>query len=398
MIELSVSSEELGRWNRQPEQAQTRTISWFVRIRNTLNRYSPLIPPTILLITLVVVLVQTRTNDADSSVDSNGLLLLKLEWSTQDNGSIHCANVTLLFCTEEFCKTEYVTDVETVAIQRSPTITTNDTGFFIDYTLDLRVGNDTLSSLCNVSDGFPLESTLYARKIGILNLHVVQAFHHQPTEMEYYNSSASSFANASSVLLEISASEEFDVVVVVNNSLITNSKARFVVFMINNDLHSALSSNGTACAYLRSGGNVSTYNTSVVSEPSLVISQDKSLLIFHIEDADDGMFNNSTTDGDDASNSSDSSTLDKLGRRILALESSRSRYKKALIIVLSVFGITSFLGAVLFIYQQRRKQQFIEEEMMLRNMRGDHDNELELMHTIYLLSSSSHSYEGSVEI
>lgn len=67
-IELSLSSEELASWRRRHQHTGTESMPWPGRIRSAFCRYSPLVPPVALLITLVVLLVQDLANkDVDSS-------------------------------------------------------------------------------------------------------------------------------------------------------------------------------------------------------------------------------------------------------------------------------------------------------------------------------------------
>ncbi|KAG3221263.1 hypothetical protein PC129_g7984 [Phytophthora cactorum] len=100
------------------------------------------------------------------------------------------------------------------------------------------------------------------------------------------------------------------------------------------------------------------------------------------------------TGSSENSATSSGSTSDELNGRISALESSRHRYKVALVVVASVLGAVLVGGAVVMIYRRRRKQQLAGEEDMLRRMRGDEENELDLVRSIYLLSSSSPSSGG----
>jgi pimeloyl-ACP methyl ester carboxylesterase len=177
-------------------------------------------------------------------------------------------------------------------------------------------------------------------------------------------------------------------------------------------VQTALLSNGTACArrvlasFVRNSGNLSAYDASCMAAlptPSLAISNASSLLILGVEDAYDGVLvvsssNSSsgsagvlTDRGSSDDSSSSGSALDELNRRISALEHSRHRYMVALIAVGSVLGALVVAGVVAVIYRRRQKQQLAGEEVMLRRMRGDEENEVELMRSIYLLSSSSPS-------
>lgn len=176
-------------------------------------------------------------------------------------------------------------------------------------------------------------------------------------------------------------------------------------------VQSALLSNGTACArqvlasYVRQRGNLSAYDTSCVAElpaASLAITNTSSLLILGVQDAYNGVLtlhtgvNSSGSSGSggdvsSASNSSSGSTANDLNDKISALERSRRRYEVALIAVGSVLGGLLLLALVVFVYRRYRKRQLADEEAMLRRMRGDDDNEVDLMRSIYLLSSSSPS-------
>ncbi|EEY60684.1 uncharacterized protein PITG_13424 [Phytophthora infestans T30-4] len=188
-----------------------------------------------------------------------------------------------------------------------------------------------------------------------------------------------------------------------NKALLVASKSTHGV------VQSGLLSNGTACArkvlasYVRSRGNLTLLDISCISAlptPSLAISNISSLLVLGVEDAYDGVLlttNSSSRGGIDGltdSGSSDSgassgSTLDELNHQVSALDSSRHRYKVALIVVTCVLGAVSLVGVVAVIYRRHRKHQLAGEQEMLRRMRGDEENELELVHSIYLLSSSS---------
>ncbi|KAG2764624.1 hypothetical protein PC116_g7664 [Phytophthora cactorum] len=180
-------------------------------------------------------------------------------------------------------------------------------------------------------------------------------------------------------------------------------------------VQSALLSNGTACArkvlasYVRNSGNLTSLDISCMTSlptPSLAISNTSSLLVLGVEDAYDGVLvvtNSSSsssgsvgalTGSSENSATSSGSTSDELNGRISALESSRHRYKVALVVVASVLGAVLVGGAVVMIYRRRRKQQLAGEEDMLRRMRGDEENELDLVRSIYLLSSSSPSSGG----
>ncbi|ETK73338.1 hypothetical protein L915_19699 [Phytophthora nicotianae] len=176
-------------------------------------------------------------------------------------------------------------------------------------------------------------------------------------------------------------------------------------------VQSALLSNGAACgrsvlvSYVRSSGNLTALDMSCMAAlptPSLAISNTSSLLVLGVEDAYDGVLvvtnSNSGSAGDltesgssEKSATSSGSTSDELIRRISALKSSRRRYKVALIVVTSVLGAVLITGAMILIYRRRRKQQLAGEEEMLRRMRGDEENELELVRSIYLLTSDSPS-------
>ncbi|KAH7463606.1 uncharacterized protein KRP23_12800 [Phytophthora ramorum] len=198
------------------------------------------------------------------------------------------------------------------------------------------------------------------------------------------------------------------------DALETESKALLVAPNGTHDvLETALLSNGTVCArqvlgsYVRSSGNLSAYDASCMAAlptPSLKISNTSSLLVLGVADAYDGVLvvsNSSssssssgsvvTSSGSSDNSASSGSSLDELNRRISALESSRHRYEVALIVVASVLGAVVVAGIAVVIYRRRRQQQLVGEEAMLRRMRGDEDNELELMRSIYLLSSSSPS-------
>ncbi|KAF1780949.1 hypothetical protein GQ600_17451 [Phytophthora cactorum] len=177
-------------------------------------------------------------------------------------------------------------------------------------------------------------------------------------------------------------------------------------------VQSALLSNGTACArkvlasYVRNSGNLTSLDISCMTAlptPSLAISNTSSLLVLGVEDAYDGVLvvtNSSSgsvgalTGSSENSATSSGSTSDELNGRISALESSRHRYKVALVVVASVLGAVLVGGAVVMIYRRRRKQHLAGEEDMLRRMRGDEENELDLVRSIYLLSSSSPSSGG----
>ncbi|KAG7390524.1 hypothetical protein PHYPSEUDO_007750 [Phytophthora pseudosyringae] len=183
-------------------------------------------------------------------------------------------------------------------------------------------------------------------------------------------------------------------------------------------VQATLLSNGTACArrvlasYVRTSGNLTAYDASCMAAlptPSLGISNTSSLLVLGVEDAYEGVLvvTNSSgsssgsagalTNSGSSSNpaSSSGSTLDELNRRISALERSRRRYELALIAVASVLGAVLVVGALVVLYRRRRKQQLTGEEAMLWRMRGGEDNELELVRSIYLLSSSPSSGNGS---
>ncbi|GMF21316.1 unnamed protein product [Phytophthora lilii] len=173
----------------------------------------------------------------------------------------------------------------------------------------------------------------------------------------------------------------------------------------------ALLPNGTACGrrvlafYVRSGGNLTSYDSSCMNEvqaPTLTISNSSSLLVLGVADAYNGVLvvaNSSSSSGsvgDSGSTSSENSNssgsaLDELNHRISALENCRDRYEVALIVVSCVLGVLLVGGVSTALYRRRRKQQLASEEAQLRRMRGDDDNELELMRSIYLLSSISPS-------
>ncbi|KAG7400938.1 hypothetical protein PHYBOEH_003849 [Phytophthora boehmeriae] len=175
-------------------------------------------------------------------------------------------------------------------------------------------------------------------------------------------------------------------------------------------VQSAMLSNGTGCgrqvlaSYVRHSGNLSAYDATCMDEvlpPSLAITNISTLLVLGVSDAYDGVLDiGSESDGSiGASGSSNSpagspssgSSIDDLNKQISALESSRRRYKMALIIVGSALAALLVGGVVLLFWRHHRKKQLEYEEVLLRHMRGDADNELELMHSIYLLSSSPSS-------
>ncbi|RLN64593.1 hypothetical protein BBJ28_00016378 [Nothophytophthora sp. Chile5] len=186
-------------------------------------------------------------------------------------------------------------------------------------------------------------------------------------------------------------------------------------------VQTALLADGTACArqvlasYVRSRGDLSAYNASCIAElptPSLAISNASSLLILGVVDAYDGelVLSSSSNSGSatveiipttsnsgssEASSSSDSA-LDDANRRIAELESSIDRYEVALIVVASVLGVLLLVGLLVLLYKRHRKRQIADEEAMLRCMRGDEEDELELMRSLYLLSSSPPSSGGRV--
>ncbi|GMF18485.1 unnamed protein product [Phytophthora fragariaefolia] len=198
------------------------------------------------------------------------------------------------------------------------------------------------------------------------------------------------------------------------DALHTNEKAMLVA---PNGTHgvvqNALLANGRACArqilasYVRGSGNLSAYDASCMADlptPSLAVSSASSLLVLGVADAYNGILvstNSSTgsssgdrdigSSGSSESAGSSGSAFDDLNRRVSALERSRDRYKVALIVVASVFGAFVLGSIMILVYRRHRMKQLASEEAMLRRMRGDEENEVELMHSIYLLSSSPSS-------
>ncbi|KAL3658418.1 hypothetical protein V7S43_016551 [Phytophthora oleae] len=177
-------------------------------------------------------------------------------------------------------------------------------------------------------------------------------------------------------------------------------------------VQSALLSNGTACArrvlasYVRNSGNLTAYDPSCMADlptPSLAITTASSLLVLGVVDEYDGELTISNSsdsssgsvgaqiDSGSSENSGTGSALNELNHRISALEASRRQYEVALIVVASLLGAVVVGSAVVLIYWRLYKQQLASEEALLRRMRGDEDNELDLMRSIYLLSSSSPS-------
>ncbi|KAE9031658.1 hypothetical protein PR002_g9583 [Phytophthora rubi] len=198
------------------------------------------------------------------------------------------------------------------------------------------------------------------------------------------------------------------------DALYTASKALLVA---PNGTHgvvqTALLSNGTSCArrvlasYVRNSGNLSAYDASCMTDlftPSLAVSNTSSLLVLGVADAYDGVLVSANSSGSSSSSGgsigssgssesagSSGSALEELNRRISALESSRDHYKVALIVVASVLGAMLIGSAMAVVCRRHRKQQLASEEAMLRRMRGDEEDEVELMRSIYLLSSSPSS-------
>uniref|UniRef100_A0AAV1TRA4 Peptidase S33 tripeptidyl aminopeptidase-like C-terminal domain-containing protein n=1 Tax=Peronospora matthiolae TaxID=2874970 RepID=A0AAV1TRA4_9STRA len=198
------------------------------------------------------------------------------------------------------------------------------------------------------------------------------------------------------------------------DSIQTGNKALLVApFSSHGVVQNALSSNGKACgrqvlaSYILAGGNLSAYDAScmaMLSTPSLAISQTLSQLVLGVDDAYDGMLvnngssisisnsskagvypNNGSRDGSTASGS----TLDELQQQITTLEDSRQRYEVALIVVASVLGAVLVVYAAVMFYRHRQKQQRTRDDLAtLRRMRGDGDSEVELMGSVYLLSTS----------
>ena len=198
------------------------------------------------------------------------------------------------------------------------------------------------------------------------------------------------------------------------DSIQTGNKALLVSpYSKHGVVQNALSSNGEACgrqvlaSYILAGGNLSGYDAScmaMLAIPSLAISQTLSQLVLGVDDAYDGMLVN-TDSSSSLSNSSSagvnpnsgsqdnltapSSTLDELQRQISTLENSRQRYEIALIVVASVLGAVLVLYAVVMFYRHLQKQQRTRDDLAtLRRMRGDGDSEVELMGSVYLLSTS----------
>ncbi|KAK1929858.1 putative hydrolase [Phytophthora citrophthora] len=230
------------------------------------------------------------------------------------------------------------------------------------------------------------------------------------------NSNAAAFSSGTSVLLLSGAMDVTSPPKYASALFNAYSTDNTALLVAANGTHgvvqSAKLSNGTACArhvlasYVQNSGNLTAYDPSCMaslSTPSLVITSASSLLVLGVTDAYDGQLvisNSSDNSGGSVGVQTDSGSYENSGsessrefnRRISALEASRRQYKAALIVVASLLGAVIIGSAGGFIYRRRRKQQLMSEEAMLRRMRGDdEENELDLMRSIYLLSSSSPS-------
>ncbi|CAI5739546.1 unnamed protein product [Hyaloperonospora brassicae] len=207
------------------------------------------------------------------------------------------------------------------------------------------------------------------------------------------------------------ASALFDSIPTANKALLVAAYSPHKV------LQHALASNGDACArrvlasYVFASGNLSAYDASCMATlptPSLAISRALSQSVLGVEDAYDGVLVHSsnsnssnsseyisgTADVSFDSSGSDTSaasgpTRDELQRQISTLTHSRARYELALIVVASALGAVVVVLAVVVIYRRRQKQQHTRDDLAtLRRLHGDGDSEVELMGSIYLLSTS----------
>ncbi|KAG6615566.1 uncharacterized protein IUM83_05119 [Phytophthora cinnamomi] len=249
VIELSVSSEELANWRRRHQHAQTEPMPWPGRTRSVLRRYSPLVPPTALLIALVVLLVQDLANahsSADSSDLPGGTNQTAIHWSACKldnvvanayNLSAQCATVTLPLCYEGICETDDNNHTISVSFKRIPAIGASNSSIsaqtvwylsdrpdvqtreeaelqmtllFVElrgevdiYTLYLRGSGNSTALTCNTSDGSPLQDAIFARNDGVLNLSDVQGCSSRLQELGYTDLRAFSLASAARDVEEV---------------------------------------------------------------------------------------------------------------------------------------------------------------------------------------------------
>ncbi|TDH70488.1 hypothetical protein CCR75_006299 [Bremia lactucae] len=97
VIELSASDElESGRWFSQ--QVQTEPIPWPGRTRSALYRYSPLIPPVALLLTMIWLLVQHSANDTRTLILPISAVLQWRVCLRESSVSSRYAHVTFSSC------------------------------------------------------------------------------------------------------------------------------------------------------------------------------------------------------------------------------------------------------------------------------------------------------------
>lgn len=173
-----------------------------------------------------------------------------------------------------------------------------------------------------------------------------------------------------------------------------------------NIVDSAILADGSSCgrqilsSFISASGNLTSVDTSCVQAlptASLAVSSAASELILGVSDPYNGELGSSSLNAGSSNSQRSSSGSSPApstsapdtssSQEIDALSASRSRYIVALIVVSCLLGVVIVVWAAV-ICRRRRKAEVAMEEDLLRRMRGDEEDDFELLRGLFLSSFS----------